>query len=203
MKNLLSALIPGDTSPEASEPSGRRSLLDTLLDLCEAFNPGRPDPIIVPTDYPEADIRRARSARPHRPRRRSKPSWGGDPAGALVLAALIGVLGAGACSKSGRPTAPVAGGGGGGGFNLGPFAVGQSERLAFPSAGTFGYHCIPHRSMGMTGEVQVDANGADSLVVQVAAAGFSFTPSTAHIRPGGFVRWVNVSSSTQHTVTAD
>src|SRR5262252_1228233 len=129
----------------------------------------------------------------------------------LVLAAfLVALLGAG-CSSSNSPTSPSYGGGGGGGgggnggtlFNMGPFALGQSAKFTFANAGTFGYHCNVHRAMGMTGTVQVDATGADSLVVQIGASGFNFTPSTAHIKPGGYVRWVNASGLTNHTVTSD
>src|SRR5262245_7812323 len=128
---------------------------------------------------------------------------------ALALASLLTVLGAAGCYHS--PTTPYGGGGGGGTtgggtgtqFNLGPFRLGQSATFTFPTAGTFGYHCIPHRSMGMTGTVQVDGTGADSIVVQIAASGLTFTPSTAHIKPGGHVRWVNASTSTVHTVTSD
>ena len=128
---------------------------------------------------------------------------------AIVLVSLLVVLGTAGCSKSGTPTSPYGGGGGGtngGGsspLHLGPFAVGQSTTFTFPSAGTFGYHCIPHQSMGMVGTVQVDAGGADSVVVQIAATGLTFTPSTAHIKPNGSVRWVNASSSSVHTVTSN
>lgn len=123
----------------------------------------------------------------------------------FLLASLLAVLGLAAC-KTSSPTAPHGGGGGGGAatqFNLGPFGVGQSAQLSFATAGAFGYHCIPHRSMGMTGTVQVDAGGSDSIVVQIGASGLTFTPTTAHIKPGGHVRWVNASSSTVHTVTSD
>ena len=68
--------------------------------------------------------------------------------------------------------------------------------------GTFGYHCgVPQH--GHDGTVQVDATGADSLVVQIGASGFNFTPSTAHIKPTGYVRWVNASGLSNHTVTSD
>jgi hypothetical protein len=124
----------------------------------------------------------------------------------LCLAALLAVLGVGACSKSGSPVAPYGGGGVGGTgapFNLGPFGLNQSATLTFTNAGTFGYHCIPHQSMGMTGSVQVEAGGPDSALVQIAASGLTYTPATARIRPGGRVRWVNASASTVHTVTSD
>ena len=130
---------------------------------------------------------------------------------ALVLAALLVALGGAACYNA--PTSPYGGGGGsagggggvGGGttFNLGPFGVSQSAKFTFPNAGTFGYHCIPHRAMGMVGTVQVDGSGADSLVVQIAASGLTFSPATAHIKTGGYVRWVNASGATNHTVTSN
>lgn len=131
---------------------------------------------------------------------------------ALVLAAVLALLAVAACGKSNSPTSPYGGGGGGGGgggtgggmtFNFGPFAVGQSASLAFPTAGTFGYHCIPHRAMGMVGEVLVDDAGADSALVSIGANGFSFTPATAHVKAGSTVRWVNVSTLTIHTVTSN
>jgi plastocyanin len=129
------------------------------------------------------------------------------PNQALVLTAfLVALVGAG-CSSSKSPTSPYGGGGGGGNggtlFNMGPFALGQSAEFTFANAGSFGYHCNVHRSMGMIGTVQVDATGSDSLVVQIGASGFNFTPSTAHIKPGGYVRWVNASGLANHTVTSD
>jgi plastocyanin len=127
-----------------------------------------------------------------------------------LFAALVVVIAAASCQG---PTSPYGGGSSGGGgtggggtgtrFDLGPFALGESATLAFPNAVVAGYPCIPHRAMGMTGTVRVDANGADSALVQIGANGFSFTPSTAHIKPGGHVRWVNVSNLAIHTVTSD
>jgi len=122
---------------------------------------------------------------------------------ALVVVSVLAVLGAAGCNGSSAPTAPPGGGGGGTQFNLGPFGIGQSAQFTFPTAGTFGYHCIPHQAMGMVGTVQVDSNGADSTDVQIGASGLTYTPSTAHIKPGGHVRWVNASSNTNHTVTSD
>ena len=123
----------------------------------------------------------------------------------LALAVLLAVLGVSACSKSGSPTAPHGSGGGGTGttFNLGPFGLNQSATLTFANVGTFGYHCIPHQTMGMTGSIQVEAGGPDSALVQIAANGLTYTPPTAHVRPGGQVRWSNASTSTVHTVTSD
>src|SRR5262245_14849015 len=102
---------------------------------------------------------------------------------ALAMVTLAAALGAAGCKSPAGPYSSSSGGGGGGGnsgqlLHLGPFAIGESETFAFANGGTFGYHCIPHRAMGMTGSVQVDANGADSVVVQIGAGGgLSFTPA--------------------------
>jgi plastocyanin len=130
------------------------------------------------------------------------------------LAALsLGVALVVVACNSNNPTSPYGGGNNGGNgtggnnggtsFNLGPFALGQSAVFTFANAGTFGYHCITHRALGMVGTVQVDTSGADSALVQVGASGYTFTPSTAHIKPGGHVRWVNASGMTDHTVTSN
>jgi plastocyanin len=126
----------------------------------------------------------------------------------FLFASLVFLLGIAACSKSSSPTNPYGGGGGGGGgagsqFNFGPFAIGQSVTFTFANAGTFPYHCVVHANMGMRGSVQVDAAGADSATVQIAASGFTFSPAAAHIKAGGHVRWVNASNLTNHTVTSD
>src|SRR5215831_15900767 len=129
----------------------------------------------------------------------------------LTMTALVAALVFASCSKHGSPTSPYGGGTTGGGgtgggtgtqFDVGPFALGQSLVLAFPNAGTFGYHCRAHANLGMTGTVQVDATGADSVLVQVGSPSFMFTPSIAHIRTGAHVRWVNASNLTNHTVTS-
>jgi len=132
-----------------------------------------------------------------------RPGW------FLALWLLLVAFAGGACNDS-SPTNPYGGGGGGGGgggttFNLGPFVFGESIQRTFANVETIGYHCIPHRSMGMVGTVQVDATGADSIVVQVGAGnGRVFAPSTAHIKPGGYVRWVGASTTeSNHTVTSN
>jgi len=133
---------------------------------------------------------------------------------AFALVALVALAGAASCTKNGSsPTNPygsgggTGGGGGGGGggtlFNFGPFALGQSVQFTFATAGTFGYHCVAHQNMGMVGNVVVDAGGIDSMLVQIGSSGFSFSPSSAHIKPGGHVRWVNASALTNHTVTSN
>jgi len=120
----------------------------------------------------------------------------------LLILVLSGVFWAASCNNlptslgSGEGTIIVVKGN----VHLGPFAAGQSARQAFDATGIFGYHCTAHRTVA-TGSVQVDASGADSTVVQITASGFA--PSIAHIKPGGYVRWVNVSTATNHTVTSD
>jgi plastocyanin len=131
----------------------------------------------------------------------------------LILAAVVAVLAVscksptgglyGGGSTSGSGTGGGTGGGAGATFNYGPFAIGESVERTFSAAGAVGYHCTPHRNMGMVGTVQVDANGADSMLVRIGQTGFSFTPATAHIKPGGYVRWLNVSNLAVHTVTSD
>ena len=90
---------------------------------------------------------------------------------------------------------------------------GTSNKRIFTAAevGTWGYHCIPHQSAGMTGTVVVDAAAtADSALVGVGAnnafqfaqiTNGAFGSSTVTIKPGGYVRWVNVSNMNTHTVT--
>ena len=83
--------------------------------------------------------------------------------------------------------------------------TGTSHEFQFPDAGNWGYHCIPHGSSGMTGTVIVDASAASDTVAGGVAVGggngFQFVPQTVTIKPGGRVRWVNVSGMTNHTVT--
>ncbi len=78
-----------------------------------------------------------------------------------------------------------------------------SQRFDFSTAGSWDYHCIVHQAQGMEGTVVVDANsGADSAVVTVGAGNaLTFTPATVVIKPGGYVRWINASTMTNHTVT--
>jgi plastocyanin len=118
-----------------------------------------------------------------------------------VLAATLLVLG---CGKSSSPTSPMGGGGGGGSGGNTPFDSGSltapaSFSHAFPTAGSVGYHCNFHSSMGMVGTVNVSSGATDSIVT-VTASGVSFTPSTVTIKPGGVVHW-NITGGT-HTVTS-
>jgi plastocyanin len=127
----------------------------------------------------------------------------------LTLAALSVLLAGSSllgCSKSTSPTNPYGGGSTGDGtnsgnaaFNSGTLNAPATFVHAFPNAGTVGYHCIFHVSMGMTGTVTVVSGAADSAVV--TASGMSFAPAAVSIKPGGFVRW-NVTAGT-HTVTSN
>jgi plastocyanin len=120
----------------------------------------------------------------------------------LVIVAGSSLLG---CSKGTSPTNPYgAGSTGGSGASNTPFDSGTLNAPAtfvhvFPTAGTVGYHCTFHVSLGMTGTVTVVAGAADSAVV--AASGTSFTPSAVSIKPGGYVHW-NVTGG-MHTVTSN
>lgn len=81
-------------------------------------------------------------------------------------------------------------------------ATGTSRLHAFTSAGVFDYRCGPHGGSGMTGRVTVDAGSSvDSAVVEVGLTGLNFTPNAVTIKVGGYVRWVNKSGLTNHTVT--
>ena len=122
-----------------------------------------------------------------------------SPVLALLLICVIGVVSG--CSNN-KSTAPAAGASGPTlGFTF-P-ATGSSNSFTFTQAGNWNYRCIPHAAGGMVGVVIVDAvAGADSQLVNVGPfSGFGFQPDTARIKLGGTVRWVNVSSFTNHTVT--
>ena len=125
----------------------------------------------------------------------------------IVVVALAGILAmawlAAGCSKSSSPTSPMGGGGGGGAtntpFNSGNLTAPASFDRTFPVAGTVGYHCIIHQSMGMVGTVVVSAAGPASATV--TASGTSFSPASVTIMPGGTVHW-SITGGT-HTVTSN
>ena len=120
--------------------------------------------------------------------------------GSLFTFALVVILG---CGDDGgdNPTNP--GGGGGPTFNLTFPATGTSHSFMFMDIGTWSYRCTPHSGSGMTGTVTVNASSAnDSVVVELGQGNaLTFTPSAVTVKPHGIVRWVNVSSMTNHTVT--
>ena len=119
-----------------------------------------------------------------------------------TLAVLAVVALAASCSKksSTAPNVVVTGPT----FNFTFPQTWTSHEFTFADAGSWDYHCIPH-SPGMSGTVIVDAGSTNDSVlagpVQVGAGGNNFSPATVTIKPGGKVRWVNVSSATNHTVT--
>lgn len=123
---------------------------------------------------------------------------------ALLLAAALALPSCGSSSNTAPPAnsgpppiAPAP-------FSLGFPQTGHSAQLTFPNAGTFGYHCAKHGSMGMNGLVTVSLGGADSALVSVGASGNNvFSPGSVTIMPGGRVRWVNASTRTDHSVVSD
>lgn len=107
------------------------------------------------------------------------------------------------CGSGTKSTAP-GGGGGGAELNSGNVVNGQVFQHTFMTAGAFPYHCTIHAAM--TGNsVTVDASSAnDSVAGGVSIVNSStpgFSPSAVTIKPGGSVRWKNVSGTT-HTVTS-
>jgi len=124
---------------------------------------------------------------------------------AVPITALVASMIVVGCGKSSSPTSPYGGGGGGTNppsntpFNSGTLSAPSSFDHVFPTAGTVGYHCNFHVSMGMVGTVVVQAGAAASATV--TASGTSFSPSSVTIMPGGTVHWT-ISSGT-HTVTSD
>ena len=124
----------------------------------------------------------------------------------VVLVITLAIAGVAGCSKSGDSTSsapPVTGPT----FSVSFPASGASQQITFTDIGSWTYHCIPHQSSGMTGTVVVDAGAADdSASVKVGADSLTanvlrFSPPTVRIRPGGHVRWYNVSSMMIHTVS--
>lgn len=123
--------------------------------------------------------------------------------GSLYTLALLVAAIAGCGGSSSKSTNPGGGGGGGPTFNFTFPQTGTSHSFTFADAGTWNYHCTPHQGGGMTGTVVVNAGASlDSVVVQVGPGNaFAFSPASVTIRPNGYVRWVNASSMTNHTVT--
>jgi plastocyanin len=122
------------------------------------------------------------------------------PALAIVATTLAG------CPAGTQSTAPAYGGGGGGttagpSFDLAFPAPGTSRTWMFADTGSWDYRCKAHP--GMTGTVVVTATAAtDTALVTLGPSTNTFSPSTVTIKPTtGYVRWVNASAMTIHTVT--
>ena len=123
--------------------------------------------------------------------------------GLFAILALVVVLASCGGSSS---TSPNPGGGGGGGpsFDFSFPANGTSRSFAFADSGSWTYSCSPHGNCcGMTGTVVVTSTASsDSALVQVGPSNeLRFSPDAVQVKPGGTVRWVNVSSASNHTVT--
>jgi plastocyanin len=120
----------------------------------------------------------------------------------LLVAVAVTALVSG-CSKKDSPTAPSGGGGGGGTsetFASGNFTSGVFVHTFGTTPGTYSYRCTLHATMGMTGEVIVDAGSAnDSAFVTINS--MTFGPSSISVKPGGYVKWENGGSAGIHNVT--
>ena len=76
--------------------------------------------------------------------------------------------------------------------------TGTSHQRTFTEVGTWNYTCTSHA--GMNGTITVGASGVDSQVVNLIA-GNQFSPPTVSLKTGGYIRWVNTSSTLNHTST--
>jgi plastocyanin len=122
-------------------------------------------------------------------------------------AVLIAFAIATGCSNKSSSTQTGPGGGGGGtsavisSGNIGPNG---SFLFTFPDSGTTNYHCGVHPGVMRGNSVTVTSTSAnDSMVVNIVS--FStpgFSPSATNIKPGGYVRWVNIDGMT-HSVEND
>lgn len=124
--------------------------------------------------------------------------------GLFAVIALVIVLSSCGSSSS---TSPSPGGGGSGGpsFDFSFPSTGTSHAFTFADSGTWNYQCSPHGNCcGMKGVVVVGNSAAaqESALVSVGPANdLRYSPDTVRIKPGRTVRWVNVSSASNHTVT--
>ena len=109
-------------------------------------------------------------------------------------------------ASCGSSTSPSGGGGAATGpnFDFGFPATSVSHAFTFADTGSWAYQCSPHGNCcGMTGTVVVTSTAsAESALVSVGNSDqLSFSPQSVSIKPGGVVRWVNVSTFGNHTVT--
>ena len=80
-----------------------------------------------------------------------------------------------------------------------PAFVGGSYAHVFKVPGNYPYLCMRH--ITQKGMVVVVEGGADSAAVQILGS-TSFAPAAVTIRPGGLVRWVNLSDA-NHALQTD
>jgi len=116
---------------------------------------------------------------------------------AAVMAGILTLMGV-SCSKESKPTGPSMGGSSDS-FDSGSLVAPTTFDHVFSTAGTVGYHCNFHASVGMVGQVMVDTSGA--AAANDTASGTSFHPLIVKVRPGGTVHWIILDGT--HTVTSD
>lgn len=81
-------------------------------------------------------------------------------------------------------------------------AQGVSHEFVFTEAGDWGYDCRPHENSGMLGLIRVrETSTRDSALVAVGSGGLRFSPDSVTIKLNGRIRWVNVSTAVNHTVS--
>ena len=134
----------------------------------------------------------------------------------MLLAPLFTLATLALASCGTKSNAPTYGSGAGGtptgpAFNLTFPATGTSQTFTFAATdtGSWIYHCMVHGSAtaGMRGTVVVNSTASeDSATVEVGVNSggtdaLVFTPSLVTIKPGGHVRWINLSGMSNHTVT--
>lgn len=112
---------------------------------------------------------------------------------------LLSLPGAG-CTKDPAPTQPDVVSGPTFDF-LFP-AQGVSHEFVFTEVGDWAYDCRPHENGGMLGLIRVrETSLRDSALVAVGSGGLRFNPDSVTIKLNGRIRWVNVSTSVNHTVS--
>jgi len=119
----------------------------------------------------------------------------------FAVAGLAVSLFTSGCSKQSAPTQPpevVSGPT----FEFTFPAQGVSHEFVFTEAGDWGYDCRPHELAGMLGMIRVrETSTRDSALVAVGSGGLRFNPDTVTIKLNGRIRWVNVSTVVNHTVS--
>ena len=108
---------------------------------------------------------------------------------AVGLAVLMLVAFAAGCAKKNNPAQPAGGGSTNEPFASGNFSSTSTVRVyvhAFPTAGTFAYHCSVHGT-AMSAAVEVGDLLPDSSFVTIGDNFFS--PSLIQVKTGGYVKW--------------
>lgn len=120
---------------------------------------------------------------------------------AAAFSLILAALAVSSCKKTSSPTQPpevVSGPT----FDFRFPAQGVSHELEFTEAGDWAYDCRPHENGGMLGLIRVrETSTRDSALVAVGSGGLRFNPDSVTIRLNGKIRWVNVSTAINHTVS--